>query len=345
MKKIELKPFIYGLFAAILGAQLAILFNLPLPWLLGPLFLVATLRLCSQQVLCPKIFKITGQSIIGVSLGLYFTPDIINIIYKHTFVMLLGIVFAISLSILGTFIFIKLARVDLKTAWFASAIGGASEMTTLADKYGARADLVATSHSIRLFVVVTTIPFAFQFIGITGLDVGLLKATIVNRYDLVFISGLSVLAGIFFQFLRVPNAWVLGPLFMTISLISSQSFETNLPNGVSQIGQLFIGWSIGERYRPDFLKTAPKFASAALAYTTVAITLTLIAAWMISFFSELTFSTLILALAPGGLTEMSITAKVLMLGAPLVTAFQVSRMVSVVLLTSLIHKYFISRRN
>lgn len=37
---------------------------------------------------------------------------------------------------------------------------------------------------------------------------------------------------------------------------------------------------------------------------------------------------------PGGITEMSITAKVLQLGVPVVTAFQVCRLVAVLLLAN-----------
>lgn len=338
-----LVPFFYGLFASLLGVLASVQLNLPLPWLLGPLFFVATLRLCDQPVFCPKMIKVIGQAIIGISLGLFFTPDIVDIIYKYILVMILGIVFAIALSFLGTYIFMKLGHTDSKTAWFASAIGGASEMTTLADRFGARADLVATSHSIRLFAVVTTIPFAFKFLGVSGADIGLIQIIPMNGYDMICITLLAICAGFLFQKLRIPNAWVLGPLFLTIGLTSFQLFETSLPFGASQIGQLFIGWSIGDRYRSDFLKTAPKFALAALTYTCLALLFTVCIAWVVSLYSELSILTLILSLAPGGLTEMSITAKVLMLGAPLVTAFQVSRMVSVVLLTSLIHKYFFSK--
>jgi uncharacterized membrane protein AbrB (regulator of aidB expression) len=42
--------------------------------------------------------------------------------------------------------------------------------------------------------------------------------------------------------------------------------------------------------------------------------------------------TMILAMAPGGVAEMAITAKVLQLGAPVVTAFHVCRLVAVLVL-------------
>jgi uncharacterized membrane protein AbrB (regulator of aidB expression) len=42
--------------------------------------------------------------------------------------------------------------------------------------------------------------------------------------------------------------------------------------------------------------------------------------------------TLLLGTSPGGITEMAITAKVLQLGVPVVTAFQVCRLIAVLVL-------------
>jgi hypothetical protein len=43
-------------------------------------------------------------------------------------------------------------------------------MTLLAEREGARTDLVAAAHSLRLLVVVLVIPFAFSFSGLQGID-------------------------------------------------------------------------------------------------------------------------------------------------------------------------------
>jgi uncharacterized membrane protein AbrB (regulator of aidB expression) len=49
--------------------------------------------------------------------------------------------------------------------------------------------------------------------------------------------------------------------------------------------------------------------------------------------SDIPYPTLVLGVSPGGIAEMAITAKVLQLGAPMVTSFQVARMVCVLVLT------------
>jgi uncharacterized membrane protein AbrB (regulator of aidB expression) len=55
-------------------------------------------------------------------------------------------------------------------------------------------------------------------------------------------------------------------------------------------------------------------------------------AWALAWGTGLHPATLILGTSPGGIAEMAITAKVLQLGVPVVTAFQVCRLVAVLVL-------------
>ena len=55
---------------------------------------------------------------------------------------------------------------------------------------------------------------------------------------------------------------------------------------------------------------------------------------LLAWSSGLNPATLVLGTAPGGIAEMCITAKVLQLGVPLVTAFHVVRLVVLLLLTA-----------
>lgn len=67
----------------------------------------------------------------------------------------------------------RLARVDRRTAFFASVLGGATEMSILADRFGARTDLVAVAQSlriVRIVLVVSVIPFVYTWIGVHGAD-------------------------------------------------------------------------------------------------------------------------------------------------------------------------------
>ena len=55
--------------------------------------------------------------------------------------------------------------------------------------------------------------------------------------------------------------------------------------------------------------------------------------------TTLPLPTLGLGLAPGGVAEMTITAKVLQLGVPIVTAFHVARMIGVLMTASKLYDW------
>ncbi len=56
--------------------------------------------------------------------------------------------------------------------------------------------------------------------------------------------------------------------------------------------------------------------------------------WIAARLAGLHPATIVLGMAPGGIAEMSITAKVLQLGVPLVTSFHVTRLVALLLCTA-----------
>lgn len=65
--------------------------------------------------------------------------------------------------------------------------------------------------------------------------------------------------------------------------------------------------------------------------------------WVLSRLTGLPPVTLLLGTAPGGIAEMAITAKVLQLGVPVVTAFQVCRLVAVLVLARPVYRWRYAR--
>ncbi len=334
---------VYGGLIALLGALLALKMSAPLPWLLGPLIAVALFRLASMPVASAVPIRCMGQWAIGASLGLYFTPQIISMIATLWALVLVGILFALLLGLLGSILLYRLGGVDVRTAWFSSAIGGASEMTALSERYGGRADLVASAHSLRILMVVVIIPFGFQAWGVSGLDPSLAVQKEVHLGGLLLLVLLTTCGGLLFQRLNVPNSWVLGPLLVSMLLTATSVELSALPDAFSKAGQFFIGWSLGDKYRPAFLRAAPRFLAAVFLYTSSAMVLAGLLSLLLGGFIHVPSPTLMLAFAPGGISEMAITAKVLELGVPVVTAFQVSRMAAVVTLTGPAYQHIIHR--
>jgi uncharacterized membrane protein AbrB (regulator of aidB expression) len=73
--------------------------------------------------------------------------------------------------------------------------------------------------------------------------------------------------------------------------------------------------------------------------------LSVLFSWLIAQAIDLPTATLVLGTAPGGMAEMTITAKVLQLGVPIVTAFQVSRLVAILVLVGPIYRWWVAPNN
>jgi len=133
--------------------------------------------------------------------------------------------------------------------------------------------------------------------------------------------------------LRAPNAWLLGVLTVALALTAFRLALSALPKFVSNAAQLIIGLGLGAQFTPAFMQTAPRWVACVAAGALLMIAACAGFAWILAQFSGLHPATLTLATSPGGIAEMMcITAKVLQLGVPIVTAFHVSRLAAVLLL-------------
>lgn len=323
-----------GFGVALVGALVASWLSMPLPWMLGALILTAATKMAGSPGACMPLARNAGQWVIGASLGLYFTPAMVHLIGSNAVFIVMGMVFALVLCCIGTFMLTRFAGTDLRTAWFASAVGGASEMTGLAERYGARPDLVASAHGLRVLMVVVIIPFAFEALGFSGEQLGaVVRPDFLNLSGLVLLVLLSSAAGLAFQVFRLPNPWVLGPLLVVAILTYNDIILSGLPVEISNLGQLCIGWALGDKFGPDFFRRAPRYLGVAAVSNVINLALAFGFAYGLYRLSDIPYPTLVLGVSPGGIAEMAITAKVLQLGAPMVTSFQVARMVCVLVLT------------
>ena len=328
--------------AAAAGA-LAQALHAPLPWLLGPLFATATLATAGAPVAAAPVLRNVGQWVIGVALGLYFTPEVLRTVAALAPALAAGIAWALLMG----YGFYRLlwaasgrpAGGGRATAFFAAAIGGASEMAVLAERHGARVDRVAAAHSLRLLIVVSAIPLGFQLAGLRGLDAAM---PAVQGFDAAGFAGLVAvsLAGVAAaRALRLPNAWVLGALAATVALTAGGWVASALPRGLAEAGQLVIGVALGTRFSPAFAREAPRFLAAVAFGTLAMIVASAGFAWALARTVGLHPATVLLGTSPGGIAEMCITAKVLQLGVPVVTAFHVTRYVAVLLLTAPLYRW------
>lgn len=332
--------------SALVGGTFSLL-GTPLPWLLGPLLCTAIASLLGAKVALPRRLRNAGQWAIGSMLGLYFTPQVLELAAHHIPEVIAGILWSLLLGWCFYF-YLRWTNPELRgststaTLFFSSAIGGASEMAVLAERHGGRVELVAVAQSIRLLVVLLVLPAAMQRFGSHGSDVTVATTQLVRVPDLLLLAILTASGAFLMQRFRLPNAWIFGPLAVAAALTAYGFQLSAIPRWIVNLGQLFIGCSLGSRFTRDFLATSPRWLLTVSVGTFGMVAISSLFAWSLASISGLPLGTAILGTSPGGIAEMSITAKLLHLGVPLVTTFHVTRIVAVLLLVGPMYRMLIA---
>ncbi len=316
----------------------------PLPWMLGPLFAVALLRMAGVPLQPLAGGRQAGQWAIGTALGLYFTPAVLVLLGANLLLVSVIAGGALLVGLLCALLTAGLTREERATAFFASLPGGASEMAVVAERFGGAVDRIAAAHALRVMVVVAVVPFGLSWFGAHGSDAyqPLATAVLPERLPLLLLASLAG-AGLLIV-LKVGNAWVLGPLLGVGLATGFDVGLSALPGGVVNGGQLLIGCALGCRFSPEFFSAAPRFLAAATASALLAVGLGSLLALAAAAVTGSPLATLVLAAAPGGVAEMCITAKVLQLGVPLVTVCHVLRVVVLTMGAPALYRLFLRIR-
>ena len=335
-----------GLLAALACVQL----NTPLPWMIGPLVATAVLSMLGAPTRSFTPLRNAGQWVIGAALGLYFTPQVVALVATLWWAIVLNIVWALALGLaFGAWLHsvhsrpgsLYIANLSTVTTYFAAPIGAASEMTLMAERHGAQTELVASAHSLRVLLVTLIIPFGFQFAGLQGLDSALPGPQFVSGPGLAALSLLTGIGCWVMLILKRTNPWFIGALAVAVLLTATGYTLSAIPQALTNAAQLVIGISLGVRFSREFVHQAPLWLASVALSTVAMIALCAGFAWALAQFTDLHWATVLLGTSPGGIAEMTITAKVLQLGVPLVTAFHVTRLAAVLLLAEPMYRWFV----
>lgn len=339
---------LFTLLLALAAALVCVWLRTPIPWMIGPLLATSLVSVLGARTESWAPFRNSGQWVIGTALGLYFTPAVGALVASLWWAIALGIAWALLLGLAfgawlrrlhaGHLAHLTSAQL-ISTTYFAGAIGGASEMTLIAERQGARTDLVAAAHSLRVLLVTLTIPFALQFWGVSGLDTLTLGLREVRPTGLLALAGLTLVGALVMQRLGRANPWFMGALAVTMAVTLSGVTLSAIPQPLTNAAQLVIGVSLGVRFTPAFVHTAPRWLASVAFASFFMMGICALFGWVLLQATGLHPATLLLGTAPGGIAEMAITAKVLQLGVPVVTAFQVCRLVAVLVLAEPVYRW------
>lgn len=327
------------------GAELASLLGAPMAWMIGPLLVAAAFTISGWGVPIPRHIRPAGQIIVATAVGLQLTQEAMRAVVTLIPQMLL-VAFASGLfAVLTAILLSRITGCDRATALYASIPCGPSEMAELAERGGGQGALVGLVQALRIALVVLIVPNALVF---AGFDSGVAGSTARGAFEagalvlpVLILSSLIALAA---ARKRMISPFFLGPL--TVSSVLALFLETPLvwPSAVTNGGQFLLGIALGLGFGRELIGRAPRFVIASAAMTLLMIAACGVLAVALASWQGVPAATMILATAPGSVTEMSLTAKLLGLDVALVAAFHILRLFILMPLAPIALK-FVSHRS
>lgn len=321
------------------GALAARALGLPLPMMLGPLVAVAGASMAGVKLFgrppdVPQRWRFALVPVIGVAIGAAVPGDVMEQLGRWWVTALALLVYVPLAHALSYTLYRRLGRVEPRTAYFAAMPGGFIEALEMGEKAGARMDMLAALQFLRLTMCILGIPLVFALV--TGQAVGSaaiapMEAPALSAPD----AGLLIVAGLggwwLARRLNLPAAPLAGPLIASAVLHGAGLTAAAPPDWAVALTQWVMGTSLGARFS-GFSREA-LWLAVRLAAVNVAMVLLLAAgaALILADLAGEPVPAVILAFAPGGISEMSLVALSLQMSAVFVTLHHLIRIVLAVI--------------
>jgi membrane AbrB-like protein len=311
--------------AATAGGGIAAALGVPLAWMLGAMAATGALAWHERAAIWP-VTRPASLLLLGLGLGQTFTTPVMAALAAALPWLVLAAFVTILVGILVAWAAERPAGLDPRTSYFATVPGGVVVMAILAQRAGVSVPPVSLMQTVRVMVVVVVLPPLITWFAPRG-GAG---AFFAERPEVWLPGLLLLLAGgmavaLALRPARLANPWMLGPCGLVIALSSVGHLPSGVPLFLVDAAQVGLGLSLGARMSRAFLLSAKRLALVAVIATLAMAALLAALAIPFGLATGLPVGAVILGTSPGGLPEMTVTAKTLELGVPLVLGFHLVR--------------------
>jgi membrane AbrB-like protein len=241
-------------------------------------------------------------------------------------VVLLAAALSIAAGVLAAPILSRVAGLDAKTAFYAAVPGGIVVMAVLAQRAGAAVAPVTLAQTLRMVVVVLTVPGAMAVLAPPGAALGFAAPPLpFDGAGLALMLAVGLGAAALLARTGMANPWMLGPCGLALLAAGFGVLPSSVPPWLLDVAQVAMGASLGQRLTREFLLSSRRLLLASLLFAAVLVPLCVLLGLLLGWAAGLPVGAVMLGLAPGGMPEMGVTAKALGHAVPLVMAFHLTR--------------------
>ncbi|MBF9060271.1 AbrB family transcriptional regulator [Rhodobacterales bacterium HKCCSP123] len=311
---------------ALVCGAIGTLIKLPLPWMIGAMAFATVLRLSNREVRVPPVTRPIGQMIVASSVGISFTPAAVAALSVLFVPMVGGALLTIAAGFLVAACLMRMARVDVVTAALSSIPMGPVESANLAGRHGVAPGPVVFAQTLRIMMLVVFIPPALVALsGNTEAANDVLRAIPWTPTGALLLAVFGVVGAVIARAVRLGNPFFVGSIGGA-ALAGALSMPVSAyPYPVLVAAQVFLGVWLGAVFDRALLRNAGGFIWAAVVSSLLLISLCIAMALGLAWITGEAWQVMVLAMAPGSVTEMALTAKILQEGIAVVTAFHLVR--------------------
>ena len=343
-KQIFSKEFILVIVISIPSAIIAEYFNIPLAWFLGPMLITSIASLAGFKTKMPRLVLSAVLIFLGLYIGNYIDKSLFSQIQQWAWTSLIMLIYIILSVLLVSKYLQKFSRYDKKTSIFSAAPGALGPLMIIAEDEKSDLSQVATSHLIRLIIIITVFPFivnSLYDVGISPSTTELIQDQNISNLFILII--LSIILILIFDKFKIPAALLTGTLiasgFLQITEIASYKFSPNVINYCL----LILGSSVGCRFADKSFNEIVRNALHSFVATFVLVMLGLLAAYMASLVIDKNFFTLLLSYCPGGIYEVAVLAIFFNLDPEFVAFHHIIRLLMILFIVPVILKFIESK--
>lgn len=303
--------------------------GVPAGWLLGALVAAAVVREFAGPLQFTGKLRRGGQLVVGAAVAGLVTPAVLDslggIILWVVAAAVASNLFCLAISVPAG----RLAGIDRRTAALSCLPGGLSEMAPLARELGADDQAVTVFHTLRVTLIVVTVPFLLLALGFEGVDLPAAPATTTpfGWFPILLAVVSAPLASVASRF-GVINPWVVTPIVLGVALVLAGVETGPMPPILTIAAQVVIGVALGSRLERERLTALPRVFAVGLGVSVVLVLTTLlVGAGVLPGLIGVSSGTGVVSMAPGGISEMIAVAKAMDLLPTTVATFGIVRSV------------------
>jgi|TARA_B110000259_G_C14004411_1_gene397477 membrane AbrB-like protein len=308
-KQLISRKFILVILISIPSAIVADYFNIPLAWMLGPMIITSIAALSGLKIKMPKLALSGILIVLGLHIGNYIDQNLFNQMINWIWTSVIMFIYIIVCILVVSKYLQKYSSYGQKASIFSAAPGALGPLMILAEHEKTDLSQVATSHLIRLIIIITVIPFIIVNNVITEtLILDEFDYMAQNHFNLIILIIASLIFIFMFDKIKIPAALLSGTLFASGLLQITDIASYKLPDASINFCLLILGASVGCRFAEKSIKEIANNSFHGLIATIILVLLGLVAAYVATFFVDTNFLTLILSFSPGGIYEVAVIA-------------------------------------